>query len=116
MYLLSSMGKLICMFFFIKALKQLKPGGRMVAICYDSWLYTKYGEDFKNYLNQNSDIKKIIHFKKSAFKNANIGATIIELEKTTKRSIPLKIAIEDASTIPFLKNVKELKNFLEQIE
>lgn len=103
-------------YFFIKALKQLKPGGRMVAICYDSWLYTKYGEDFKNYLNQNSDIKKIIHFKKSAFKNANIGATIIELEKTTKRSTPLKIAIEDASTIPFLKNIKELKNFLKQTE
>lgn len=102
-------------YFFVKALKQMKLGGRMVAICYDSWLYTKYGKEFKAYMEAHSNIKKIIHFKKSAFKNANIGATIIELEKTTERTMPLKIAVDDASTVPLMKSVKELNDFLEKI-
>ncbi len=103
-------------YFFIKALQHLKPGGRMVAICYDSWLYTRYGEIFKEYLNDNTNVKKIIHFKKSAFDNANVGATIIELEKTSKKSVPVKISIDDARSIPVLNNKKELNVFLKNLE
>lgn len=66
-------------YFFIKCLDLLKPGGKLVAICYDSWLYTRYGKIFKNFIAEKASIGRVVHFKESVFSDADIGATIIEI-------------------------------------
>lgn len=64
-------------YFLLKALKHLESNGHLVAIVYDSWLYTEYGKIFKEIIAKEYTIEKIIHFKNGAFDNINVGATII---------------------------------------
>lgn len=64
-------------YFLQKALKHLREKGVLVAITYDSWLFTDFGRSFKEFLFESHSLKKIIHFKKGAFDNVNVGATII---------------------------------------
>jgi adenine-specific DNA-methyltransferase len=64
-------------YFLIKALKHLKTGGHLVAIVYDSWLYTDYGRNLRSYIVRNYNIEKVIHFKIGAFDNILVGATVI---------------------------------------
>jgi adenine-specific DNA-methyltransferase len=71
-------------YFFLKAHQLLSNGGVLIAICYDSWLYTKYGEKFIKFLEDKFNIRRVIHFEKKAFENAEIGATILELVKDDK--------------------------------
>jgi hypothetical protein len=68
-------------YFFMKCHQVLKENGKLVAICYDSWLYTRFGEVFKNFLAENFRVDKIIHFEERAFTNINVGATVLELVK-----------------------------------
>lgn len=70
-------------YFFMKAHQLLKDHGRLVAVCYDSWLYTQYGELFKKFLEANFVVRNIIHFEEKAFINAEVGATILDLSKQT---------------------------------
>ena len=101
-------------YFFLKTLQHLKPGGRVVAICYDSWLYTKYGDGFKEFLNNNFDLKTIIHFKRAAFADVNVGATILELQfsKIKKAGTVAHFVIEDAKTVPVFRNYSKLRSYL----
>jgi len=68
-------------FFFMKAHKLLKDFGKLVAICYDSWLYTRFGITFKKFLDENFRVEKIIHFEERAFVNADVGATVLQMQK-----------------------------------
>lgn len=68
-------------YFFMKAHEVLKDYGKLVAICYDSWLYTRFGKLFKRFLDENFQIQKIIHFEESAFVNADVGATVLQVSK-----------------------------------
>lgn len=72
-------------FFFIKAHQVLKTNGKLIAICYDSWLNTNYGKTFMKFLEENFSIKKILHFEEKVFTNVNIGAMILYLIKTKNK-------------------------------
>jgi adenine-specific DNA-methyltransferase len=66
-------------YFFMKAHQLLKNNGKLIAICYDSWLYTQFGELFKKFLDANFATKTVLHFEEKAFLNAEVGATVLEL-------------------------------------
>jgi fumarate reductase subunit C len=65
----------------------------LVAITYDSWLYSEFGEHLKKTLLQFGQVDAIYHFKKNAFPDANVGATIIEFTKNSN-AIALKKNID----------------------
>ena len=69
-------------YFLLKTLLHLKENGKLVAITYDSWLYSEFGQQLKKVLIHFGQIEAIYHFKRNAFPNANVGATIIEFTKT----------------------------------
>lgn len=64
-------------YFLLKALKHLKENGVLVAIIYDSWLFTDFGHAFKNVLFNCHSLEKLVHFRTGAFDNVNVGATIL---------------------------------------
>jgi len=68
-------------YFLIKAILHLKDNGLMVAVIYDSWLYNSFGKALKNLLTSLGTVNNIYHFKKDAFPDAEVGATIIEFRK-----------------------------------
>lgn len=68
-------------FFFIKAHQVLKEGGRLVGICYDSWLNTKFGDKFKDFLVNHFQVDQVLHFEHRAFIDAEVGATVLTLTK-----------------------------------
>jgi adenine-specific DNA-methyltransferase len=72
-------------YFILKSLLHLKKGGKLIAIVYDSWLYSNFGENFKKLLIQDYSLKQIIHFRRKAFDNADVGATIIVLTNDKKK-------------------------------
>lgn len=73
-------------YFFMKAHKLLNSNGKLVAICYDSWLYTQFGDLFKKFLDENFVTKVVFHFEERAFLNAEVGATVLELLKRSRSS------------------------------
>ena len=68
-------------YFLLKGLFLLKTNGLLVAITYDSWLYSSFGTNFKKYLVEKHNLKQIIHFKNNAFDGVDVGATILVIEK-----------------------------------
>ena len=68
-------------YFLLKSMLLLKDNGVLVAITYDSWLYSSFGTNLKQYLIDNHNLKKIIHFKNDAFNGVNVGATLLVIEK-----------------------------------
>lgn len=64
-------------YFVLKSLSLLKNGGLLVAITYDSWLYSSFGEPFRKYITDNYELQQIVHFKNHAFVGVDVGATII---------------------------------------
>lgn len=68
-------------YFLLKGLFLLKTNGLLVAITYDSWLYSSFGTNLKKYLVEKHNLKQIIHFKNSAFDGVDVGATILVIEK-----------------------------------
>ncbi len=76
-------------YFLLKSILHLKDGGVMVAVIYDSWLYSSFGKFLKESLLKLGHLESIYHFKKSAFENVEIGATVIKFvkDKSHKKSI-----------------------------
>lgn len=76
-------------YFLLKSILHLKEGGVMVAVIYDSWLYSGFGKFLKESFLKLGRLESIYHFKKSAFDNVEIGATVIKFvkEKNHKKSI-----------------------------
>lgn len=76
-------------YFLLKSILHLKDGGVMVAVIYDSWLYSSFGEFLKESFLKLGCLECIYHFKKSAFDNVEIGATVIKFVKDNnhKKSI-----------------------------
>ena len=54
----------------------------MVAVIYDSWLYSSFGIFLKESFLKLGHLASIYHFRKSAFDNAEVGATVIKFVKT----------------------------------
>ena len=76
-------------FFILKSLLLLKQDGMLIAITYDSWLYSSFGKKFKEHLINNYSLQEIIHFKNNAFVGVDIGATIIII-KNNKEKVKIK--------------------------
>lgn len=76
-------------YFLLKSILHLKEGGIMVSVIYDSWLYSSFGKFLKESFLKLGRLESIYHFKKSAFDNVEIGATVIKFVKDNnhKKSI-----------------------------
>jgi predicted Fe-Mo cluster-binding NifX family protein len=61
----------------------------MIAVIYDSWLYSSFGKFLKESFLKLGHLESIYHFKKSAFDDVEIGATVIKFvkDKNHKKSI-----------------------------
>lgn len=68
-------------YFLLKSILHLKEDGVMVAVIYDSWLYSSFGKFLKESFLKLGRLESIYHFKKSAFDNVEIGATVIKFVK-----------------------------------
>lgn len=68
-------------YFLLKSILHLKNGGVMIAVIYDSWLYSSFGKFLKESFLKLGRLESIYHFKKSAFDNMEIGATVIKFAK-----------------------------------
>jgi len=91
-------------YFLIKSKQHLNKGGRIIAIVYDSWLYSKYGKFLKKIFSSEIYLNKILHIKNGAFQNALIGATIIELSLEKKQEICYNEIEMKGKKIIFLEN------------
>tara|TARA_R110002051_G_scaffold317945_1_gene399666 strand:- start:4021 stop:5673 length:1653 start_codon:yes stop_codon:yes gene_type:complete len=69
-------------YFLLKSILHLKENGIMVAVIYDSWLYSSFGTFLKESFLKLGHLANIYHFKKSAFEDAEVGATVIKFVKT----------------------------------
>jgi adenine-specific DNA-methyltransferase len=103
-------------YFLYKCLQLLKDEGVMIAITYDSWLYSSFGKDFKNYITTNHYLQKIIHYKNHAFDGVDVGATILIVKKKPEEKDILYVDLESpediVNPINFLTITKEeLINF-----
>lgn len=90
-------------YFLLKSILHLKANGVMVAVIYDSWLYSSFGKFLKESFLKLGHLDSIYHFKKSAFENVEIGATVIKFvkDKNHRKSI---------SYFP-LNDLNDLKNY-----
>ncbi len=94
--------------FLLKSIFHLRDGGRMIALIYDSWLYSRFGDFLKKSLLQFGSIESIYHFKKNAFPDADVGATVIDFKKinpSENRNI-LLYSFENANNIHAWPNIK----------
>ncbi|MBU4487122.1 MAG: SAM-dependent methyltransferase [Candidatus Delongbacteria bacterium] len=68
-------------YFLLKAIFHLTDRGRMIAVIYDSWLYSDFGKVLKEVFIRFGIIEGIYHFKKNAFPDADVGATVIDYKR-----------------------------------
>ncbi len=87
-------------YFLLKSILHLKENGCMVAVIYDSWLYSSFGKFLIDSFQRLGYLESIYHFKKSAFENIEVGATVIKFIKTTsKRKSTAYYALNDLGDI-----------------
>jgi len=85
-------------YFVVKALAELKAGGRMVCIVYDSWLYTKFGRWLAGILKANCSEVQTAGVAQQPFEGRLIDATII----TATRANGDFVSIPDEDLVPAL--------------
>ena len=106
-------------YFIIKALSHLRKNGELIAIIYDSWLYTDFGKYFKTYITNNFCIKEIIHLKNGAFHKINVGATILVVKNKIQTEVIEYKQFDNAksisSSVPIYKlKINEIIDFYER--
>ena len=89
-------------YFLIKSILHLNKNGIMVAVIYDSWLYSNFGKFLKETFLKSGHLTSIYHFKKSAFDNAEVGATVIKFVKSQNK--------KESTTYFRLNDLNDLKN------
>ena len=89
-------------YFLIKSILHLNKNGIMVAVIYDSWLYSNFGKFLKKIFLKSGHLTSIYHFKKSAFENAEVGATVIKFVKSQNK--------KESTTYFRLNDLNDLKN------
>ncbi len=85
-------------YFLLKSIFHLKENGKMVAVIFDSWLYSEFGTYLKEIMFKFGVIESVYHIKKNAFPDADVGATILEFKKT-KNSVNHKINIYSVNSL-----------------
>ncbi|MCE0490342.1 N-6 DNA methylase [Pantoea sp. Mb-10] len=68
-------------YFIVKVIADLKLGGKMACIVYDSWQTTRFGQWLKSYLNENCSWVKVETIPDLPFDGRLIDATIIYAKK-----------------------------------
>lgn len=94
-------------YFLLKSILHLKKNGVMVAVIYDSWLYSSFGTFLKESLLKLGHLESVYHFKKSAFENAEVGATVIKFVKTSSKKSTSYYPLVDLND---LKTFNDLTN------
>lgn len=64
-------------YFLLRALPMLKPGGRLAVITSDPWLNMSYGEEFKKYLQKHFKIETLITLDRCVFKDVQVKPVLI---------------------------------------
>lgn len=72
-------------YFLLKSILHLKENGCMVAVIYDSWLYSDFGKFLITSFQKLGYLESIYHFQKSAFENVEVGATVIKFIKNDNK-------------------------------
>jgi hypothetical protein len=68
-------------YFLLKSIFHLNDKGRLVAVIYDSWLYSDFGKFLKEAFTRFGSIEAIYHFRRNAFPDAEVGATVIDFKR-----------------------------------
>ncbi len=97
-------------YFLVKGIEHLKDNGVMVAVIYDSWLYSSFGKKLKDIMLEKGSIKNIYHIKSKAFPDADVGATVIEYHKGIDvKKLDSEINYYDIPSIDQLSRIKMQK-------
>jgi adenine-specific DNA-methyltransferase len=97
-------------YFLVKSLSDLRPGGRLVAIVYDGWRHTRYGSWLSDYLYAYCETVSVQPIQRTPFRGRLIDATIISATKGTRvaRERPLSALVDDpVQGIPGLVPIRE---------
>jgi adenine-specific DNA-methyltransferase len=98
-------------YFLLKSIFHLNDNGRLIAVIYDSWLYSDFGKVLKEAFVRFGSIEAIYHFKKNAFPDADVGATVIDF----KRIINPKEKIKPIKLYS-LKTIDEVATYIPKIK
>ncbi|MCH4551368.1 Eco57I restriction-modification methylase domain-containing protein [Aestuariibaculum lutulentum] len=95
-------------YFLLKSILHLNDNGIMVAVIYDSWLYSSFGKFLKNSFLKLGHLESIYHFKKSAFDNADVGATVIKfIKKKNNRKSTSYYSLNDLNDLKTYNGLKD---------
>jgi Type I restriction-modification system methyltransferase subunit len=86
------------MYFVVKAIDTLKANGELIVIFPESWLNSKGGETFRNYISIHCSVEKRIHVSGRAFeKDALVDVIILKLKKNASMAdcAPLYVSIDE---------------------
>ncbi|WP_436863713.1 Eco57I restriction-modification methylase domain-containing protein [Mammaliicoccus sciuri] len=70
------------LYFLIKSLDVLKPGGRLVVIIPNTWLSSDYGVSVQSYILENYSLLKVVNFEKKVFKDVDVDVSIFVIDNT----------------------------------
>lgn len=73
-------------YFLVKTIQELSPGGFFSAIVYDSWNYTKYGNWLKSYLNSTCEQISLSSAGPQPFKDRLIDANVVLGRRRNRRT------------------------------
>ena len=100
------------MYFTVKAIEMLKPGGELVIIFPSSWMQAKSGQQFRKELLSGCDMEKEIHIKGEVFEQeALVEVVILKLVKgACHRNTSVEyLEIRDGNFLP-QKGYREILN------
>jgi tRNA1(Val) A37 N6-methylase TrmN6 len=100
-------------YFIVRALESLKPEGRFAMIVSNSWMKKKYGEEFKEYLLRELDLKALIGFQERVFPDKLVNSVCILAEK---RPNTIRIPDTDSETKFIQIEKADLLEGIEDIE
>lgn len=78
-------------YFLLRAVSQLKVGGRLAVITADTWLNVRYGEAFKQALVDNFTIESLISFDRAVFPDIQVKPVLLFATKVKDTSSRRKV-------------------------
>ena len=84
-------------YFLVKALSDLRPGGRLVAVVYDGWRQARYGQWLYEHLQRDCEEVAIKPVANTPFHGRLIDATVITAVKGSNASTVKKVRRRDVT-------------------
>ena len=104
-------------YFATNAVRLLDEGGRLGYIIPSKWLDTKYGKNFKAFLDEETRIQSVIGFKSRVFEDAEVDTCILLAEKSNKNKkennvdfIKIKDDMDPEDLISTVKYTQDVQN------